>query len=123
MARLIAGGPLSPKLQAASDALDRQLETEGDTLTEAYRQDFIRQLVVLYQSNPQLSRDLLALYNKNPGRTHHGIGPEVHDRLIELGIVDRPATWVPPQDRPDYHVPLALRHMRMNQEARQKGGR
>lgn len=98
-ARLLTTEPISSKLMAASAELDEKIRTEGDVLMTADRQDAIRHFVRLYQISPEASRSCLKVYNLRPDHLHKNLGHDVHDRLIELGIIDMPAGWVPPQER------------------------
>lgn len=88
-ARLVYGGPISEKLKAASRALDEQVASGRDEMKEASRERWIASLVRLYQSCPEQSRLWLRQYNAKPDRMHHDLGPDVRDRLIMLGIIDK----------------------------------
>ncbi|MNL08180.1 hypothetical protein D3C87_1288870 [compost metagenome] len=93
-ARLLFGGSLSPKLQAASAALDESIRRKDPTIASIERAKWVDHLVRLYQTSPEMSRQSLYEFNQ---RDKHGyipmLGHDVLDRLVELGIVaKKPST-------------------------------
>lgn len=89
-ARLVFGGPLSPKLQAASAALDDSIERKDPTLESVERAAWIEHLVRLFRIDARQSRQSLYELNAlNKGRYLPALGWDVKKRLEEEGLIDK----------------------------------
>ena len=86
MAKLVAGGPISEKLQRASIELDERLAAGAPVIGDLDDEETIAHYVRMYQVNQQMSGQMLRECIARTGRRH--LGALVTARLRDLGLLE-----------------------------------